>query len=93
MITKEQIVERLNKALTLDKDLIEKLCNTRYPVSKEYMQSDEFVYGENDSTGLLGVLNGLVGDLEVSRIAGYYDDDDKLTHFLVIPIKDGNYVK
>lgn len=93
MITKEQIVERLNKALTLDKDLIENLCNTHYPVSEAYMQSDEFVYGENDSTGLLGVLNGLAGDLETSRIAGYYDDDDKLTHFSVIQVKDGKYVK
>jgi hypothetical protein len=93
MITKQQIIERLNKALVLDPNLIEKLCNTRYPVSQAYMDSDEFVYGENDSTGLLGVLNGLVGDLDSSRIAGYYDDSDKLTHFVLVEVKDGQYVK
>lgn len=89
MITKEQIIGRLNRALALDSNLIEKLCDTRYPVSQAYMDSDEFVYGENDSTGLLGVLNGLVGDLDSSRIAGQYNDNDKLIGFTLIELKNG----
>jgi len=87
MLTKELIVERLNKALRLDRNFVEKLVNTRYVVCDEYANSDEFVCmleGDIAFAGLLGLLNGLVGELEESRIAGNYDDNGTLICFSLI---------
>lgn len=87
-----QAIQQLNKLLQLDRTLTEKLVNTRYPVSKEYVQADEFVYmHENDqdtpNAGLVGVLNGLLQLGEENRIAANYDEHDmKLIDFSLVNV-------
>lgn len=66
------IIDQLNRLLVLDRELTEKLVNTRYPVSPAYQKS-EFVWSE-EGVGLIGVLSGLVLDTETHQIAAIYDD-------------------
>src|ERR1700723_1716734 len=92
-----QVIQQLNKLLQLDRSLTEKLVNTRHPVSKEYTQTDEFVYmQENDqdtpNAGMIGVLNGLVLDTELYRIAANYDDNDKLVGFSLLELQANKFV-
>lgn len=92
-----QVVEQLNKLLQIDRDLTEKLVNTRYPVSKEYTQTDEFVYmQESDkdipNAGMIGVLNGLVLNTETFRLAANYDDNDKLIGFSLLELQSGKFI-
>jgi hypothetical protein len=93
-----RVVDQLNKLFAIDPELTKKLVNTRHPVSKAYTETDEFVYmQETDQdtpvTGLVGVLNGLVIDVENYRLAANYDDDDQLTGFLLLELIDGKFVK
>lgn len=86
-----QVVDQLNKLLQIDRALTEKLVDTRYPVSKEYTQADEFVYmQENDQdiphAGMIGVLNGLVLDTERYRLAANYNDDGLLIGFSLLEL-------
>lgn len=78
MITKESVVEQLNRLLVLDRKLIETLVDTRYPVTDAYADSEEFICMSDDPTnpvaGLLGVLNGLLD--EGTPIAAVYECDD-----------------
>jgi hypothetical protein len=70
-----QVIDQLNRLLTLDRELTEKLVNTRYSVSPDYKQS-EFVWSD-EGAGLIGVLSGLVLDTETHQIAAVYDDETK----------------
>jgi hypothetical protein len=85
MISKESVVAQLNRLLELDRNLLEKLIDTRYPVTKEYADSEEFICmvddPENPVAGLLGVLNGLLD--EGVPIAAVYDEDMKLISFVL----------
>jgi hypothetical protein len=89
-MTARQVVDQLNRMLQLDRNLTEKLVNTRYPVSEEYKKADEFVYSD-EGAGLIGVLNGLVLDTENFRIAANYEDDAamKLVGFSLLELQPG----
>ena len=88
-MTARQVVDQLNKLLKIDRNLTERLVNTRYPVSEEYKQSDEFTYMEDTGAGMIGVLNGLVLDVEQFRIAANYDDNDVLIGFSLLEFVPG----
>ena len=85
MITKQSVVEQLNRLLVLDRNLTEKLVDTRYPVTEAYADSHEFICMADDPSnpvaGLLGVLNGLLN--EEPPIAAVYDEDMKLVMFVI----------
>ena len=85
MITKESVVEQLNRLLVLDRTLVEKLIDTRYPVTEAYADSEEFICMSDDPAnpvaGMLGVLNGLLN--EDTPIAAVYDEDMKLVMFVL----------
>jgi len=85
MITKESVVAQLNRLLQLDRNLTEKLIDTRYPVTNEYADSEEFICMVDDPNnpvaGMLGVLNGLLN--EDIPIAAVYDEDMKLIMFVL----------
>jgi hypothetical protein len=93
-MTARQVVDQLNKLLKIDRNLTEKLVNTRYPVSDEYKQADEFTYMEDTGAGMIGVLNGLVLDTENFRIAANYTDgsEEKLIGFSLLELQAGKFV-
>lgn len=93
-MTARQVVDQLNKLLKIDRNLTERLVNTRYPVSEEYKQADEFTYMEDTGAGMIGVLNGLVLDTENFRIAANYTDgpDEKLIGFSLLEFQAGKFV-
>lgn len=87
-MTARQVVDQLNKLLKIDRNLTERLVNTRYPVSEEYKLADEFVYSD-EGAGMVGVLSGLVLDTEQFRLAANYDDNDVLVGFSLLEIQPG----
>lgn len=93
-----RIVSQLNKLLLLDKSLTNTLVNTRYQVSEAYTKSDEFVYMQDKdddipTAGLIGILNGLAVNTNSFRIAAYYDDNDTLTHFILLENINGKFME
>ena len=88
-MTARQVVDQLNKLLKIDRNLTERLVNTRYPVSEEYKQADEFTYMEDTGAGMIGVLNGLVLDTDFYRIAANYNDNDVLIGFSLLEFVPG----
>jgi hypothetical protein len=96
LTTNLKIVIQLNKLFEIDPELTKKLVDTRYPVSKVYTESSEFIYMQDEDApeaGLIGVLNGLTLDITKFRIAAYYDDNNMLTGFHLLTLKDGKFVK
>lgn len=87
-MTARQVVDQLNKLLKIDRNLTERLVNTRYPVSEEYKQADEFVYSD-EGAGMIGVLSGLVLDTEQFRISANYDDNEVLIGFSLLELFPG----
>ena len=85
-MTARQVIDQLNRLLTLDRNLTEKLVNTRYQVSADY-QNSEFIWSMGEGAGLIGVLSGLVLDTEFYRIAANYDDDEKLIGFSLLELQ------
>ena len=93
-MTARQVVDQLNKLLKIDRNLTERLVNTRYPVSEGYKQADEFTYMEDTGAGMIGVLNGLVLDTENFRIAANYTDgpEETLVGFSLLELQAGKFV-
>lgn len=82
---KEKIVEQLNKLLVLDRKFTETIVDTRHPVNENYALSKEFVCMDDNTAGLIGVLNGILEQDDV-RIAASYEDDEgkKLIGFILV---------
>jgi|ERR1700722_10899734 len=99
MITKQSVIDQLNKLLTLDRDLIEKLLIPQ-PVSNAYQNADEFVWVFNKDdpnlspqASFIGVLQGLLNEQDGYYLAANYDTDDngkitKLIEFLLVEAKN-----
>jgi hypothetical protein len=94
-----RIVAQLNKLLSLDPVLVDKLVNTRYRVSEAYKKAEEFVYmqeTDNDipNAGSIGVLNGLVLNTAKFRIAANYNDkSDAIISFSLLELQNGKFVE
>jgi hypothetical protein len=90
------VVQKLNKLLSIDPKLIREITDTRYPVSQDYLADDSLVCMETENggeTGLLGILNSIIVDSTQFRIFGYYDDNNLLTHFGLFQFQNGKFVE
>lgn len=84
------LIKQLNKLLKLDPVLTNNLVNYRYPVTKEYADS-EFVHSE-EGAALVGVLSGLLFDTDKYRISASYNDADVLLGFSLLEVKDDKLI-
>lgn len=90
-MSKQYIVKQLNKLLKLDRNLIEKLVDVRYPVTEQYIKDPDFTCMENANgvceAGLMGVINGLIPSDDLRIAASYDDTNNKLIGFVLIDRK------
>ncbi len=87
-ITRNSIVDQLNKLLAIDPGLVTRLVTNRNPCTKEYADDPDFVcIEENGQTvaGLVGVLNGLLALGDGRAIAIEWDESQsKIVKFTTV---------
>jgi len=73
-------VNTLNDAFKADPKAIKKLFGTRVKVNKDIINGD-LIVDENDTLGIVGVINGMIGIHSDYAICAVYDEKDKMIGF------------
>lgn len=90
----QQIVDKLNQLLRLDKEFITKIINTRYSVNQNYVESSAICTADesgNDCSGTLGLINTLLVN-DKYRISANYDDNMVLCGFSLLKWENGKLI-
>ena len=102
----EELVRRLNGLIEEDdgdrhvRNFLGDLIEARVEVDPQFVEDHPTIQGniEDDGKGymgFLGLLNGMVGAMEDGwgYVAAHFDDDGKLTHFIVRDPKQNKVVE
>jgi hypothetical protein len=93
MATKEQVqivIDKMNEAVVMDKDVCERLANTLFPCNDEFIDNSIFFcFGRDEMSAIekhgavsaIGFLNGILKELDVPRIAAMKEEDGTFIKF------------